>query len=161
MRDLLEDQLNRLYHYAFRMTGDYHVAEDITQETMLRAWRHRRRLEDPRAARVWLFTIASNLWRDQLRRQKHRVGKATRLPEDLPRADRSVEEAMLESEEVHEVVHRVDELPTRQRQVLWLHAFEELSLEEISRVLDISVNTAKVNLFQARKTLRRRLNGLL
>src|SRR3989304_8552329 len=62
---LLEEHVPRVYRFALRLTGNRHEAEDLTQETFLRAWRHRRRLRDRSAARVWLFAIAANLWRDR------------------------------------------------------------------------------------------------
>src|SRR5712692_4928022 len=82
VKNLLEEYVPRVYRFALRLTNDPHAAEDLTQETLLRAWRRRGLLRDPRAARVWLFRITANLWRDQLRRDRCRVARAGPLPED-------------------------------------------------------------------------------
>ena len=71
--NLLEEWAPRVYRFALRLCNDPHIAEDLAQETFLRAWRHRGRLRDERVARVWLFRITANLWRDQLRRNRSPV----------------------------------------------------------------------------------------
>ena len=73
MRGHLEEHVNRLYHFCLRLARDHHVAEDLTQESLLRAWRRRSGLRDPNATKVWLFKIATNLWRDRLRRSRHQA----------------------------------------------------------------------------------------
>ena len=76
MSDRLEAWVPRVYRFALRLCNDPDAAADLTQETFLRAWRRRDRLRDERAARVWLFRIAANLWRDQLRRGRSPVARA-------------------------------------------------------------------------------------
>lgn len=70
MDALLEQLVPRVYGFALRLTGNLHAAEDLTQETFLRACRKAASLQDERRLRVWLFQIAVNLWRDQLRRRR-------------------------------------------------------------------------------------------
>src|SRR5690348_5337242 len=77
--DILEEWVPRVYRFALRLSNDLHTAEDLAQETFLRAWRHRERLRDKRAARVWLFRITANIWRDQLRRTRSLVARAGSL----------------------------------------------------------------------------------
>jgi len=147
-----------------RLTGDPHAAEDLTQETFLRAFRSRGRLREPRAARSYLFRIAVNLWRDQLRRAKLPVGQAVSLAE-LPDGFEPAgpppggppAEALEHREEVDRVLREMDGLPPRQRQVLHLHAFEGLSISEIAEVLGVTANAVKASLSLARKTLRHAL----
>src|SRR5205823_7678639 len=58
--DILEEWVPRVYRFALRLSNDLHTAEDLTQETFLRAWRDRERLRDERAARAWLFRMNSH-----------------------------------------------------------------------------------------------------
>src|SRR5207244_7362280 len=85
---LLQECVPRVYRFALRLTHDPHAAEDLTQETFLRAWSQFRHLREPRAAQVWLFRIAVNVWRDQVRRGRSRIARAGSLSADAP--DRSL-----------------------------------------------------------------------
>ena len=150
-----------MYRFALRLAGDHHAAQDIAQETMLRAWRRRKRLRDRRAAKPWLLTIAANIWRDRLRRKRVRSPEAmddAPAPPAPPARGSPVGEAMTYREAVELVRRRMARLPARQRQVLYLRAFEELSIEEIAGVLSINANAVKSSLALARGTLRRELS---
>lgn len=160
MRDVLETHLPYVYRFALRLAGDPHAAQDIAQETMLRAWRRRRHLRDRRAARCWLLTIAANVWRDRLRRRKARPAEPLSASADPPAREASAAQVLTRREAVDLVKRQMARLPPRQRQVLYLRAFEKLSFEEIARVLSISVGAAKASLFHARQTLRRKLGEL-
>jgi RNA polymerase sigma-70 factor (ECF subfamily) len=146
-----------VYRYALRLAGRPEVAEDLTQETLLRAWQHRHALRDERAARLWLLRVAQNLWTDQLRRQKFRpetIAQELPCPRPLPADEGDKREA------VALALAALDELPPRQRQVLYLVSCEDLSHEEVSNVLQIPVGAVKSNLSLARKEMRRRLRDV-
>ena len=160
MREFPEDDVKRLYYFALRLTRDHHAAEDLTQETILRAWRHRRRLRDPGAIRTWLFRVAANAWSDQTRRGPLRPERSSHVVERSSAATRPADEEASRREEVQKVVQAMDLLPDRQRQVLWLHAVEGLSHQEIAETLGIHSNTVKVNLFHARRAMRRKFNDI-
>ena len=154
MKALLEEYAPRVYRFALRLSGSPQDAEDLAQETFLRAWRHRGRLREAGALRVWLFTIAANLWRDRLRRRKIEPrafeatsdeGRSLVAPADVGPVDR---------EDLDRLTQAMDRLPPRQREVLHLHAWEELSLAEIAQVLGITVDAAKASLSLARRRMR-------
>jgi RNA polymerase sigma-70 factor (ECF subfamily) len=149
-----------VWRFALRLTGDRDQAEDLTQETLLRAWRHRRRLRDPDRARVWLFKIAANLWRDRVRRARRRPDPTTTSADELPSSNVPPDKQLIDREDVQRTVDAMDGLPPRQREVLYLYACEELSLAEIADVLDISSNAVKASLSLARKRMRRQLEDL-
>ncbi len=159
MEESPENHLEGLYRFALRLTGDRNSADDLTQEAFLRAWRHRKRLRAPRAMRIWLFRIARNLWMDQLRRARVR-GREERLsPESAgPPDGRRVEGNPGAEEEVRLVIRAMDTLPPRQRQVLYLSAFEGLSGGEIAGVLEIGEGAVRTSLCLARKALREKLD---
>jgi len=158
--DLLEQFVPRVYLFALRLTRSRDEAEDLTQETFLRAWRHRARLRDPCAARAWLFSIAVNLWRSRLRR-KGRGEQTAGLPDEPgPRPENLPEEDLIAEENVRRVRKAIDALPARQREVVYLHACEALPLREIAGVLGISLEAVRSSLSLARKRLRRQLKDL-
>jgi RNA polymerase sigma-70 factor (ECF subfamily) len=155
------DHVARVFHFALRLTGDRHEAEDITQETLLRAWRRRDRLREPAAARVWLFRIAANIWRDQARRSRHMAGQTRPLDDEIKSNAASPHHMASTRDEVRLAVETMDSLPPRQREVLYLHACEELTHIEIAEALGTSVENVKANLSLARKKMREQLTSLL
>ncbi len=156
----MDEHLPHVYRFALRLTGSRQEAEDLAQDTFLRAWRHKDRLRDAKAARVWLFTIARNLWTDRLRRKARRPAAIELLPEDEAGLAVAGEQESIAREDVRRVLAAVDSLPPRQREVLHLHACEGLSLDEIAGVLGIGVNAAKASLCEARKRLRRQFREI-
>ena len=127
---------------------------------MLRAWRHRQRLRNHRKARVWLFTIAANLWRDEVRRATWGL-KSENVPVES-RQDKHVwpDQQLLDREDVRRALNAMDRLPQRQREVLYLHACESLSLAQIADVLKISADAVKASVSLARKKMRQELEDL-
>jgi len=154
VKALLEEHAPRVYRFALRLTNNHQDAEDLTQETCLRAWRHRGRLRDVAAVRVWLFTIAANLWRDWLRRHKRRPRAIDTLDDDQRAPTPPPERGLMAQEDRDRVVEALERLPSRQREVLYLHAWEQLSLGEMAEVLGISVDAVKSSLSLARRRMR-------
>jgi RNA polymerase sigma-70 factor (ECF subfamily) len=160
VRELLEEYVPRVYRFALRLTNDPHAADDLTQETFLRAWRRRQVLRDPRTARVWLFRIAVNVWNDQLRRKRSLVAQAVALPIDQPDRGPGPERKVEDQESLRLALQSLQELPDRQRHALYLRACEGLSAAEIASVLDTSADSVKASLCVARKKLREQLREL-
>lgn len=136
------------------MLGDVHAAEDVAQETMLRAWRHRRRLRDPRAGRAWLLRITANLCRDHLRRSRHAVSRAGPVPDEQPGPGASALRHTEVKDDLQQVREMMNQLPRRCRDVLYLRVFEELSHDEIAAVLGATPGSVKVSLSRARQKMR-------
>jgi RNA polymerase sigma-70 factor, ECF subfamily len=154
VREGLAEFVPHVYRLALRLTGDRHRAEDLTQETFLRAWKRRDQLKEGRALRVWLFKIAANLWTDELRRSRSPVAP-TSLPEVETACEAATPDRLAEvKESLAQALRLLDSLPVRQRTVLYLTAVEELSLSEVADVLEIDKNTAKVHLSLARTRMR-------
>ena len=160
MRSLLEEYVPRVYRFALRLTNDPHAAEDLTQETVLRAWRRQALLRNPQAARVWLFRIAVNLWRDQLRRGRSRVAQAGPLADDQADHGPAPDRQAAEQDDLRRALEAVTKLPDRQREVVHLSACEGLSAGEIAEILAISPDAVKASLCLARKRLRHELKDV-
>jgi RNA polymerase sigma-70 factor (ECF subfamily) len=155
--DTIEEHVGSVYRYALRLTGQADAAEDLTQETLLRGWRNRQQLRDKRLARVWLLRIATNVWNDQGRRAKFR---SQTLIEELPCPRLLPADVSNERENVRLALTAMDELPPRQRQVLYLTTCEQLSHGDVAAILEISESAVKANLSLARKEMRRRLKNV-
>jgi RNA polymerase sigma-70 factor (ECF subfamily) len=153
----LEEHIDAIYRYARRLTGQADLAQDVTQETMLRGWQNRGKLREPRAARLWLLRIATNVWTDQLRKsqaQPNSLAMDPPCPRPLPA------QVCGERENVRLALAAMDELPPRQRQVLYLATCEQLSHDDVAKVLGVSLAAVKSNLSLARKEMRLRLKDL-
>jgi RNA polymerase sigma-70 factor (ECF subfamily) len=159
VNDLLAQHAPRLYRFALRLTRNRATAEDLTQEALLRAWRGRDRLRDPQAARGWLFQIVANLWRDRLRRRSTSE-EALAEPAEVICPEQPLRE-LEERELVDQALAALDELPLRQREVLYLHACEGLSIAEVAAALESSPDAVKASLCLARKRMRERLGHLI
>ena len=155
--DAIEEHLGSVYGYALRLTGRPDLAEDLTQETLLRGWRSWQKLRDHRARRVWLFRIATNLWTDQLRRGR----TCPKALDTEPACSRPLPATVSdERENVRMALAAMDELPPRQRQVLYLVTCENMAHGEVATILGINESAVKANLSLARKEMRVRLKDV-
>lgn len=156
MHDGLAEHVPHVYRWALRLTRDRHRAEDLAQETFLRAYQRSDQLKNTQAVRVWLLRIAFNLMRDDFRSSKSRP---VMIPlSNEPRGTEMTPDLAAESkEEVTLALELLDSLPPQQRSVLYLSSVEELTLDQICEILKINKNTAKANLSIARKRMREEL----
>lgn len=146
--------------YVRSLVRSAEEAEEITQETFLRAHRKLHSLEDSDKLSPWLYRIATNLSYDALRRSGRRPpadsleeAPAAEPAERGPRLDQVIEQREMSSC----VREYIEELPDTYRAVILLHDLEGLSNPEIARLLGISLATAKIRLHRARKRLREAL----
>lgn len=153
---VLERLMPPLHRFCVHLTGDEHLGEDLAQDTMLRAWKHRSRLRDEGGATPWLFRIARNAWLDDRRRARIRRRSASRVAREPDNARPGPAEV---GDDVRLVLEALAELPGRQREVLFLSAMEDLSHEQIATVLDISTGAVKASLSLARKRVGEVLDG--
>ena len=149
-----------LYRVAFSVLRNASDAEDAVQETFLRVLRHRDMLDEVRDQRVWLIRIVWNIVLDRKRRAKTRpeTDDVEELARVLPSAGLSAEQLAAAAQHHARVLACVDKLPTKERQVLTLSAFEELSSVEIANVLGITESSVRSRLFRARNLMAEMLN---
>jgi RNA polymerase sigma-70 factor (ECF subfamily) len=155
--DEIEPHIPALFRYLLRLTGDLHEAEDLTQETTIRAWKRRRQLKNEQYLKVWMLRIARNLACDEHRKQRRRPVLESGVEDRADPLVPTPEQIAMLSEEEERISALVDSLPKQQREVMHLSAVEGLELAEIADVLGISRNSAKVSLYVARKTIREAL----
>jgi RNA polymerase sigma-70 factor, ECF subfamily len=150
---LIERYWDRLYRWLYRMTRDRHLAEDLTQETFLKALNAVQSFRAGSNFRAWVFKIGHNNFVNQKRadrRTRHQ------LSEDLAEPDTGAAEMAIENREALETVARaVAELPADFRIALTLRVEEELSFREMAQILNTTEETARWRVFKARQKLLR------
>jgi RNA polymerase sigma-70 factor, ECF subfamily len=148
---LIERYWDRLYRWLYRMTRDRHMAEDLTQETFLKALNAVQTFRAGSNFRAWVFRIGHNNFVNQRRadrRSRHQ------LPEDAAEPEVGSVEMAIENREALEAIARaVAELPSDFRAALTLRVEEDLSFREIARILNTTEETARWRVFKARQKL--------
>jgi RNA polymerase sigma-70 factor (TIGR02960 family) len=154
-----------LHVHCYRMVGNFEEAEDLVQETLLRAWRRRETLQRDEWFRAWLYKIATNACLDKIRSDDRRVASLESfrdIPWLQPYPDRLLAEA---EQEPHAVVIAretieltflavIQLLPPRQRAVLILRDVLEWAAEQVAELLELTVAAVNSALQRARATLR-------
>lgn len=166
---LMQRHQKQAYHVAYRLTGNHADAEDLMQEAFLRAFRFFDNYRRDLPFEKWLFRIMSNLFVDGVRK-KSRM-RVTSL--DAPLSGDSEKNAYLDIPDIREEPERVtlheelDEqihkalaaLPADFRKAVILADIEQLSYEEISKIMGCSLGTVRSRLHRGRKMLRGKLEG--
>jgi RNA polymerase sigma-70 factor, ECF subfamily len=152
---LVDEYAPTLYRVAFSVLRNAADAEDAVQEVFLRVLRHRDSLHDVRDQRVWLVRIVWNIVLDRKRRAKTRpeTDDVAELARVLPAAGMSAEERAAAAQHHAHVLSLVERLPAREREVLMLSAFEELTSVEIAAILGITESSVRSRLFRARNIM--------
>lgn len=149
-----------IHRYLQRVTARANEADDLSQETFLRAWRAYRTLDPDANVRAWLFTIATNLARNHFRAERRRRNahagvQAVRRESDGPWPDSQAA--------FNETRRRLDRvvatLPMKQRAAFVLRKVHDLDYEAIARSLDCTAETARAHVFQALRKVRRGLES--
>ncbi|MEH7009736.1 RNA polymerase sigma factor SigW [Neobacillus niacini] len=163
--EIVEIYSNGIYQLGFRMLGNRHEAEDIAQEAFIRAYVNIKSFNQDLKFSTWLFRIATNLCIDRIRKKKPdyyldaEVSGTDGLTMYSQLASNSpLPEKELESLELQESVQKeILKLPEKYRSVIVLKYIEELSLNEISEILDLPLGTVKTRIHRGREALRQQL----
>ena len=160
LEGLVSQYASALYRVAYSVLRNPADAEDAVQEAFLRVLRHRDNLDEVRDHRVWLIRIVWNIVLDRKRRAKTRpeTDDVAELARVLPCRGLSAEQLAAAAQHHAHVLACVDKLPIKERQVLMLSAFEELSSVEIASVLGITESSVRSRLFRARNLMADLLN---
>ncbi len=141
-----------LRRFARRLTRNDADAEDVLQDTLIRALEKRGELRDPGRLRAWLLAIVRTSWLNSRRGLRHRLevldGGPSVQAERGGRGD--LEREILDRSITDELLLALQALPEEWRETLWLREVEDLSYEEIARVLDCPLGTVRSRLARAR-----------
>jgi RNA polymerase sigma-70 factor, ECF subfamily len=157
---LMSDHHAEIYRYVLRVTGRRQDADDLSQETFLRAFRAHRTLPPDANCRAWLFAIATNLTRNYFRSQKRRRLAYAAVGTEPREVDGERPDGVSVSQEIGEAVGEVvSRLPLKQRLAFLQRKVHGLDYEAIGHSLECSAETARAHVFQAVRKIRRALEG--
>lgn len=168
--ELVSRHYRGIYRLTLRMVGNPTDAEDMTQETFVKAYAALAQFDTAQKFTTWLYAIASHLCIDHARKRRVPtvaweeedseggiISLVDRLPDDAPQPDEVLERSELSAQ----VQRAVLSLPPKYRAVVVLRHIEDLSIEEIAKTLDMPQGTVKTNLFRARDMLAKKLKDIV
>ena len=167
-RILVERHSRALYALAHRMTGNAHDAEDIVQESLMRAYRQIKNFESRAEFSTWLHRIGANCALDHLRSRKNRDQIVQDGGEDhedmvasLPTKEPSPIQQIADSQIRHHVEGALGTLSVTERSAFVMRHFQEMPLSEIGQALGINENAVKNTIFRAVQKVRRALEPIV
>ena len=140
-KTLFEHFQNSLYNFLIYKTGDSDLSEDILQETLLKVWQKRDRLDESLSIKSYLFTMANNSAMNYFRHQK--VIYAHQAQYQFEDEDRSPEDIFRTKEFYDQVLQAIENLPEKTRITFMMSRFEDLSYKEIAERTDVSIKTVE------------------
>ena len=147
-QDLYESYAADIYRFVFWLANDRFEAEDVTSETLIRAWTHNSTIRTE-TLKAYLFTIARNVYLERRRKGKNEVILADVYPDPTPGPEKLIES----QSELRHVQRLLQTLPEVDRAAFVLRVQHELPYAEIARVLELSLTAVKVKVHRVRKKL--------
>ena len=167
-RVLVERHSRSLFRLAYRMTGNQSDAEDVVQESLLRAYRQLDKFDERASFGTWLYRIAANCSLDLVRSKKRRSEQLAPADPDrndpilsLPALSPSPEREAQSGQVRERVAEAMQELSATERTAFVLRHFEGMCIEDVSKVLDCAPGAAKHSVFRAVQKLIRALEPLV
>lgn len=166
-RLLVQQHSRAIFRLAFRMTGNEQDAEDVVQETFLRAYRQLSRYEARSSFSTWLYRIASNYALDLIRTRRRHNEKREHGAEErdilqsIAGSNPGPDRVFYSGQVTEHVNAALNELTAQERTAFVLRHFEGLSIAEIGETLGTGTNATKHSIFRAVQKLRRSLEPLV
>jgi RNA polymerase sigma-70 factor, ECF subfamily len=167
-RVLVERHSRPLFRLAFRMTGNEQDAEDIVQDTFLRAYRRIAKFDERASFGTWLYRITVNCSLDLVRARKRRSEQSgpanpemDDLIQSLPSTGATPDRMAMSGEARQRIAEAMEELSASERTAFVLRHFEGMCIDEVSRVLGCRPGAARHCVFRAVQKLRRALEPLV
>ncbi|MCL2660682.1 MAG: sigma-70 family RNA polymerase sigma factor [Acidobacteriaceae bacterium] len=161
---------NTVFSFSMKLCGHRQDAEDTMQEVLFRSLKHLGKLESADALAAWLYTVARNRCRRMRRGHSEEKEKKLSLDELVPGSEElglllsaraGPEDTAIYGEEHHLLQQAILRIPASLRMVLVLHDMEELTTEQIGKILDLQTGTVRVRLHRARLAVRKEMSRLL
>jgi len=146
---------HKLYRLAKRLLNNVPEAEDAVQETFLRLWTKKDALKEYRSIEAFALTITKNLCLDRMKSKGYKTDELTENHEKMGESNPHTKLELTESFEKIQLI--IQSLPEQQRMIIHLRDIEEYDLDEIAEIMELNMNTIRVNLSRARKKVREML----
>ena len=143
-----------VFRLSYLLLGDPDEAEDVAQETFLRAWHHLQRFDATRPLRPWLLSIASNLASNRRRSAGRYLAALTRAFHNETTSSSNIEEKSAQHIEANDLWKAVRTLSMPDQQIIYLRYFLDLSIVETAQALSVAEGTVKSRLSRALERLR-------
>ena len=161
---LVQQYKNRIYSYSIYMLKNRMDADDITQEVLIKIWKNINQF-NILAAKTWIMKTTHNLCIDYLRRRKSELNKNPYSVDDVSEfiENKENENPMLKTENKfaeQKIKKAIKNLSDNQKSVFVLYEIQGLKYKEISKTLDMPINSVKVTLMRARKELQTNLHEI-
>jgi RNA polymerase sigma-70 factor (ECF subfamily) len=163
VEEAIESHKHQVFTFAYRFLGDRAEAEDVTQEVLVRLWKHHAALEHERV-KAWLIRVTRNACLDVARKRKrHRAvgdrGGYENAIDTVASDGPHPESALVLSEVGKQVKDALDDLAEPYKTVVVLREIQGMTYDEVSQALEMPLNTVKVYLHRGRRKLRDALRG--
>jgi len=157
-----------IYNFAYRYLNDKELARDITQKTFIRVYKNLSRLRDPNRFSSWIYQIAANLCKDELKRlsrrdfisidklHEHYEENGHRIPEQLQESGVYQPDEAMNQKQIGQIVQKaLQQLPEEQRIVIIMKEYQGLKFKEIAEALNQPINTIKSRMYYGLNGLRK------
>jgi len=164
--ELVNRYRDRLLNFAYRFVNDEEQAEDVVQDTLLKLFTHRHYYRNIAKFSTWIYTIAGNLAKTELRKRKrHKVTNLSQMGRqeqeyELPATEAETGQKVDGHYAGKQIQQAIQMLPLHFRTVIILRDIQELSYEEISNIVDVPLGTVKSRINRARLQLQKALKDL-
>ena len=154
---LIEAYKGPLFNLAFRMTGSYSDADDLTQEIFIRAYQNLHRFDQDKKFFTWLYTLGINLIRNHLKKKAKDVAHhATdhQFPEPQTKGDASGEGDFPSEESMRRLDENMRRLPVDWREAIILKFYQDLTFEEVAAITGDSLSAVKMRVYRGLEKLK-------
>jgi len=162
----------KIFNFIFKVLGKREDAKDVTQQTFIKVYKNLRKLKNPDKFSPWIYQIAMNLCRDQMRKDKRAPstsihgkirtsnGEEMELADFLADDSASAEDPLYQGEVVEIIRRGLNMIPAEQRTVIIMKEYQGLKFREIAEILDEPLNTVKSRMYYGLNALRKALADL-
>lgn len=158
MEKLLNSYRNRIFGFLLKYVKIPEVAEDLTQEVLIKLWKNKERFQEIEDKEAYMLAVTRNLIRDHFKKITQEEKYKAEVWNHIPTVDNTMIRSIQRSELTSNIKSIVHTLPERQQEIYFLIFKKGLSLAEIAQELKISPYTAKNHLSKALKVIRSKIN---
>ncbi len=164
MQSIVAQYLKPIYNFAYRLSGNAEDAQDITQEVFIKVWKNIKKYNPSQSFKAWIFAIARNTTIDWLRKRKNLVFSdfenedGSNFLENTTADEAPLSDELFAKKEGQKMLEEIlQQIPIEYRTIIILHDIEDLTFEEIAKVVKKPMNTVKSQHRRAMQALRKYL----